>query len=94
MYSYLIENQVKALNEAGLIQDTEAANKVLTEFWKDKIANVWSFEDVISRAEENGQEITKEQAIEVLQTILHKFDATVGINWTTIDIYLEDIETE
>lgn len=94
MYSHQIEDQVKALKEAGVIKDTEAGVKVLNvlnEYWKDKIAVTWATEDVICRAEEMGKTITEEQAIEVLQTILHKHDATQGINWYTIDCYLEDV---
>ena len=94
MYSYIIQKQVEDLKEAGVIKDTEAARKVLDKYWKDKIAAVWTTEDVISRAEENGKMITEEQAVEVLQTVLHKFDATQGINWYTLDCYMEDIEME
>lgn len=52
---------------------------------------IWQVDDVLHQAKEKGIEITKEQAEEVLDRIDRKQDANLGITWTTIDCYLEDL---
>jgi len=56
---------------------------------------IWQTDDVMARAKERNMEITKEQAEEIISRIDRRQDANLGINWDTIDAYLDyDLETE
>jgi len=67
----------------------------LSNFYKpsDHVAiAIWSIEDVINQAKENGMKITKKQAEKVIDFIDRKQDATLGISWTTIDCALDNLD--
>ncbi len=49
----------------------------------------WNVEDVKRRAKE--MEITTEHAKEILDCMEGKHDAEVGISWTTIDCFFEEL---
>ncbi len=56
----------------------------------DEIAYViWNREDVLSRAQQLGPEITAEAADSILERMHLKADACVGMTWDTIDFYLQ-----
>lgn len=48
----------------------------------------WSYEDIIERAHDNDFFLTTEQAKEVLKTVIHEHDASIGINWEVIDYWI------
>jgi hypothetical protein len=50
----------------------------------------WSTNDVLSRAEDMGVEITSEQGDEILQNVFDNHDATIGVNWEVIEFHIED----
>jgi len=50
------------------------------ELQDDEIAIIWSVEDVMMECDW----LTKDQALEVLHSIDHNHDATIGINWEVI----------
>lgn len=91
MYYHEIENQINALKDAGLLKEKDKAKAmtVLKEAWKNKIAVVWTTEDVLHRAKEIGKDITEEKAAEILYLALDKHDAEMGIAWETFDYYIE-----
>jgi len=47
----------------------------------------WSFEDVLSIRDD----LTKDQAMEVLARADHEHDAGIGINWTVLEIHADHI---
>ena len=53
------------------------------------ITITWHIDDVLSRAKETDMDITEEQAKDILQSIKHNHDASIGINWDVIDSHLE-----
>ena len=55
---------------------------------------IWTEGDVLGKAKERGIVLTKEQAGEILDRIDHKQDASIGISWDTIDVYLNDYVRE
>lgn len=95
MYSHNIAEMVVALRKAKLIrkQDESAAEKALLKVWDDKIAIVWNTEDVIGTASNMGlkKHITKGEAQAVLDFVLDKHDATVGVSWDTIEYAINEI---
>lgn len=55
----------------------------------------WTTADFIGRAEERGTVVpTEEQAQELLERMIQKHDAELGITWVTIDCYLDDFLPE
>lgn len=56
----------------------------------EKIGSVkWSTIDIIDRAKDRGLKVTDEQAKEILNTIIRKHDAELGINWDVIDAHTD-----
>jgi hypothetical protein len=61
----------------------------------DKIAIIWSVEDVIDRAEDcHEMGVSIEQSREVLRKMEHYHDCNYGLTWGTIDSYLDEIKTQ
>jgi hypothetical protein len=52
---------------------------------------IWSVEDVLEQAHERNVKCSKVEAEEILDKMENAHDATLGINWDTIDSYLDDI---
>jgi hypothetical protein len=44
----------------------------------------WCIDDVLYTAKEEGVRLTRKQASEVLSSLLHDHDASIGVNWDTI----------
>lgn len=55
------------------------------EIADDEIAIIWSAEDVLSIRED----LTPEQALEVLEVADHKHDAGIGINWDVLGYHAD-----
>ena len=53
---------------------------------------IWQVDDVISRAKDRTISIKHEDAKNIVSALNKDHDASVGINWDTIDIYLDDFE--
>jgi hypothetical protein len=90
MYTHEIENQVAVLIKAGIIsaKNERKACKVLRdECWTDQIAEIWSIEDVMNRAEDSGNIINVATARKVLNSIVEDYDANIGITWDVIDFH-------
>lgn len=96
MHNHHITDMVNALVDAGVIRkdDVDTATATLKSVWKDKIAIVWTTEDVIDYAAmgQNPKTVTEEQAREILASMLHHHDCTIGITWDTINAELDFLE--
>ena len=55
---------------------------------------VWSIDDVLERAYAKKVKISEKEAEEILDKMEYNHDASVGISWDTIDIYISDVELE
>jgi len=53
---------------------------------------IWSEDDVLERAKELGIKCSRAQAREIIDSIDHKQDCSLGITWDTIDNYLYEIK--
>ena len=51
----------------------------------------WSTEDVLQRAKDNDVKLTDDEANSILLEMQREYDADVGINWETIDDYIDDL---
>ena len=52
----------------------------------------WNVTDVKDKGEEKGMKITTSEAIQVLDNMERNHDAELGITWTTIDCWLDELE--
>jgi len=52
---------------------------------------IWGEEDVIGRAEERGITITQKEAQEILDSVDHKQDCSIGISWDVLDVYIDEL---
>ena len=59
----------------------------------DEICIAWHIEDVHEAAKNIGVSLTNDQAREVLQRVKNNHDASIGVNWDSIqadiDFYME-----
>jgi hypothetical protein len=49
----------------------------------------WSLQDILDQADQDGVALTLDEAQEVMGSIVHHFDASVGVNWDTISAAIE-----
>ncbi len=96
MYEHHIKNMASSLVEVGLATDQEQVELVLSQYWANKVAVVWTTEDVHSVQDdfdENEQtsSLTEEQAQSVLQKAFDKHDASEGITWESLRYYSEEL---
>jgi hypothetical protein len=86
MNQYQIEAQAQLLSERfGM--EAQAVVAVLKEYWKDRIASIWTIEDVA----EVSPGITDEDAMAVLDAALDNHDANIGINWDVLRFHAENL---
>lgn len=55
---------------------------------QDVITESWSVDDILNQAEQDEIELTTEEAREVLKLVHSEHDATIGINWDVISIWI------
>jgi hypothetical protein len=67
----------------------EAKQAVAMHFDEDWMTEHWHIDDVIEQAENNGEQLTIEEARKVLQLIDKNHDCEVGINWDVIDGWVD-----
>ena len=96
MYDHHIKNMAVSLVEAGLAIDQEQVEVVLSRYWADKVAVVWTTEDVHSvqndfDEDEQTSSLSEEQAQSVLQKAFEKHDASEGITWESLRFWSEDL---
>ena len=51
---------------------------------------IWCEDDVLELAKEKGIKCSRKRAREIIDEVDRKHDATLGISWDTISIYLDD----
>ena len=95
MYEH-IKEMASSLVEAGLATDGEQVELVLAAYWADKVAVVWTNEDVHSVQddfddEEQTSSLTEEQAQIILQKAFDKHDASEGITWEDLRYWSEEL---
>ena len=56
--------------------------------------SIWQVEDVEYWAEEREMEVSKEEAAKILGAMNDNHDATNGMNWDTIDYWLDELRLE
>lgn len=93
MYEHHLDGMVELLASTGVVPGEQLmrAKATLKKYWEDKIALVWQAGDVIENAEQQGKDVSKEQAIDILQDILRHHDCQYGVSWNTINDTMDNI---
>lgn len=73
---------------------TEAELAVKRAFDPDWMAEWWHIDDVIEQAETHGEQLTEQEARDVLVMVNRKHDCNIGINWDVIDYCIEQVIEE
>lgn len=60
----------------------------------DKIDITWTTDDVLAQANEDGVELTQEEAREILADLRRRHDASIGINWQVISTHISDYKAQ
>ena len=89
----MLEEMAAALSNELHVSSPEAL-AVLSRYWQDKIAHVWSVEDVYECAHRAEQPVTREGAITLLGEVFNCLDSDHGISWTNIEAALEDFHLD
>lgn len=85
-----MKNYVERLTEiANALTDETVKEDILIVLDAIDISNTiymsWNVEDVLVRAEDRDIELTEDEARKILHQLDEKHDASIGINWDTID---------
>ncbi|MBC8276115.1 MAG: hypothetical protein H8E40_14260 [Chloroflexi bacterium] len=51
---------------------------------------IWCEDDVLELAKEKGIKCSRKRAREIIDKVDRKHDATMGISWDTISVYLDE----
>lgn len=57
----------------------------LLKYWENKIAIIWSVNDIIDRAKYINKKVSIKRAEQILDNLYKDHDGEIGINWDTID---------
>ena len=95
MYDY-IKDMASSLVEAGLATDQKQVELVLSRYWIDKVAVVWTNDDVHAVQDDFDEDnetssLSDEQAQAVLQKAFEKHDASEGITWEDLRYWSEEL---
>ncbi len=76
----------------GLISNDINIDDLVKDYHESQmeIVNIWSIQDVYTRAEDMFLEVTESEAWEILQRVKRYFDAEVGISWDSIDQAIDE----
>ena len=88
MHNHIIEDMVRKLKP--VLTDKAKALRILTRYWRNKMALVWEAEDVHRAANELELALTEKEAIQVLQTLHSQHNAQYGLKWEDITTHIQD----
>jgi len=98
MNTYHIEGMARKLQVVVPAMGMELAREILYDYWRDKIADVWTADDVLTYANDRFPyvELTDDDAVKIVKEMFHLHDPEVGLNWDVlharIEEYIEDKE--
>lgn len=103
---YIVIETHGGLEYASIVTDESGKNKIFYDydealeeaaecqegvvFPSEQVVCGWSVEDILVRAEDDEVELTKTEAREILDRIMHKADMSVGVNWDTISYFIRE----
>ena|ERR1017187_3677113 len=82
MHQPHIDDMVRRLKP--VLQDKARAHKILTRYWRNKMALVWITEDVHRAANEMEVALTEKEAMTVLETLKFPREGGQGRKWFVV----------
>lgn len=79
-----------APTDANCLFEWDAAKDVLEEYFKDKIAIIWSIDDILKIAEHCDLNIDEGDALDILHLLHSNHDPDIGITWEVVQDYIGD----
>jgi hypothetical protein len=76
------------------ITKAEAEGAIRRAFDPDWMAEWWHMDDVIEQAENHGEQLTEDEAREVLRLLSKYQNCEVGINWDVIDSWIDHVKAQ
>jgi hypothetical protein len=73
------------------ITKAEAEGAIKRAFDPDWVAEWWHIDDIIEQAENCGEQVTEDEAREVLRLMIKEHDCNIGINWDVIDAWVDHV---
>lgn len=71
------------------LKSVAKAEHLLTEYWADKIALLWTTKDVHRAANEAKTVLTEEQARTILHGLLASYQPQYGLKWETLTDHIQ-----
>jgi len=71
------------------IPRSEDVKRLVDPNW---MASWWHIDDVIERAENSGEQLTEDEAREVLRLMSKYEDCEIGMNWEVIDGWIDHVK--
>ncbi len=99
MYDHHLHAMAASLVEAGLTTDCQQVEKVLAKYWADKVAVIWTTDDVHSIQDDYDEDtfsssLSEDQAIDILQEAFNSYDAEQGITWEGLRYWSQEMSPE
>jgi len=88
MYPQHIDGMLNALRP--VIRKKARARKRLERYWSDKIAVVWTIEQIHRAANERELALTNAEALEVLKHLQDLHNPQYGIKWSDIPDFIDE----
>lgn len=82
MHHFIIQSMLQTLKP--VLKDKARAERILENFWQDKMALVWDTEDVHRAANEIEVALTETEARELLHDLHQHHNAQYGLQWKDI----------
>ena len=88
MQDIYIKDMVRRLSP--ILKDKSRDERILKKCWRHKIALVWTTQQVHRAANEREVALTRREAVQVLQTLLHQHNPQLGLRWSDITGHIEE----
>ena len=83
-----IEGMVRVLRSQ--IKDPDKAKTLLQNYWQDRVAIVWTVEQVHQAANEQELVLTNPEARQLLHKLHQNYDSCIGWNWFDLLTAIEE----
>lgn len=93
---YVIEMAALVMKALGVLDD-EVENKiveVLAGYWEDKLADIWSIDDIRDRLSEQDYTATDDDVRHIFDKLAHLWSKGFVLNWESIDYAINEYEEE
>jgi hypothetical protein len=88
MHSYIIEEMLEALTPA--FRSRKKVHELLQRYWSDKMALLWTTQDVHRAANERKTVLTEAEARTALTDLHRHHDKQLGLRWKDLTDWIEE----